>query len=80
MIVERPLTKPCCSGLVVNNILKELPVVKKQRSSHILNATLILQDKCQTNFHQFPTFIIFFLVAIRTGPVHRLVFAIHTGF
>ena len=64
--------------------MKRLYVVKKKkRSSHVLNATLILQDKCQTallknNFLHY--FIIFFLVAIRTGPVHRLVFDIHTGF
>ena len=45
----------CLVGsFVVNNILKRLHVVKKkkkkkrQRSSHILNATLILRDKCQT--------------------------------
>ena len=38
----------CLVGsFVVNNILKRLHV-KKQRSSHILNATLILQDKCHT--------------------------------
>ena len=35
-------------SFVVNNILKRLHVVIKQRSSHILNATLILQDKWQT--------------------------------
>ena len=39
----------CLVGsFVFNNILKRLHVVEKQRSSHISNATLILQDKCQT--------------------------------
>ena len=31
-------------------------------------------------FNAFWKFLMIYLVAIRTEPVHRLVFAIHTGF
>ena len=48
-LISRRVTMCLVGSFVVNNILKLLHVVKKkQRSSHILNATLILQDKCHT--------------------------------
>ena len=47
-LISRRVNMCLVGSFVVNNILKRLHVVKKQRSSNILNATLILQNKCQT--------------------------------
>ena len=75
-IVMPPPLSLSGNSLVTHSISSQNCYLVLQKSQSVPISPFSLQ----ASFRQTYVHVFYFLVAIRTGPVHRLVFAIHTRF